>query len=90
MHDSKQIGLGGRWLLIAIGVVMSIGLFGAGLFAHVVGIAGVALVVSAIGLVELAMGFGIDGSARPLTEGVGGRRGVLGSSAFLDPLLILR
>ncbi|MEO8696074.1 MAG: hypothetical protein ABI658_21325 [Acidimicrobiales bacterium] len=55
MRDTKQIGLGSRWLLMAIGLVMSIGLFGSSLFAHVVGLAGVVLVVSAIGLVELAM-----------------------------------
>lgn len=55
MRDNKQIGLGGRWLLIAIGAVMSTGLFGSSLFAHAVGLVGVALVAAAIGLVELAM-----------------------------------
>ena len=54
MRGSTEISVAGRWLLMAIGVVMSYGLLGASLVAHVVGLAGVLLFVAAIGLAELA------------------------------------
>ena len=55
MHDSKQMDLAGRWTLMAIGLVMSYGLFGSSVVARVVGLAGVVLFAAAIGLVELVM-----------------------------------
>jgi len=55
MRDSNQIGLGGRWTLMAIGLVMSYGLFGSSLVARVVGLVGIGLFAAAVGLVELVM-----------------------------------
>ena len=55
MRDAKQIGLVGRWTLMAIGFVMSYGLLGSSLVARVVGVAGVVLFAAAVGLVELVM-----------------------------------
>jgi hypothetical protein len=55
MRDSTGINVTGRWLLMAIGALLSYGLLGSSLFAHLVGFAGVLLFVTAIGLVELAM-----------------------------------